>query len=262
MRLGSLGIIRGTAARSNTSSLQYLMSRGGAKDLLLDGSPPSVIVTGPRRVLAPFSAPLTAAANAAVVATMPSDFLPSRYKRRAPITDAMLDETCDLRRLRQLKERGSSYDSTGIRRPHERLVFKNGECNITRANIKKRRQRYMADIFTTLVDIKWRWNLLNFVLAFMLSWLIFALVWWLICFSHGDFVHYVPPEAAGPKRNWKPCVEEVRRVVSLRISCIVVFVIIGRGWANNSCTNALFCLQYENSNSNCPKMLHVFKNRP
>jgi len=185
------------------------MSRRGAKDLLLDGSPASVIVTGPRRVLAPFAAPPV---TAAVVATMPSDFLPSRYKRRAPITDAMLDETCDLKRLRQLKERGSSYDSTGVRRPHERLVFKNGECNVTRANIKKRRQRYMADIFTTLVDIKWRWNLLNFVLAFMLSWLIFALAWWLICFSHGDFEHYVPPGAVGSSTEWKPCVEEVRSI--------------------------------------------------
>lgn len=208
MRLGSLGIVKGAAVRANASSLQYLMSRRGADDLLLDGSPSSVIVSGPRRVLAPFAASQTATA-AAVVATMPSDFLPSRYKRRAPITDAMLDGTCDLRRLRQLKERGSSYDATGVRRPHERLVFKNGECNVTRANIKKRRQRYMADIFTTLVDIKWRWNLLNFVLAFMLSWLIFALAWWLICFSHGDFEHYVPPEA-GSRKDWKPCVEEVR----------------------------------------------------
>jgi len=205
IRIGSLGIVKGSAAGQNdTSSLQYLMSRREAKDLLLDGSPSSVIVAGPRRVLAPFAAPPVAAA---VVASMPSDFLPSRYKRRAPITDAMLDETGDLRRLRQLKERGGSYDSTGIRRPHERLVFKNGECNVTRANIKKRRQRYMADIFTTLVDIKWRWNLLNFVLAFMLSWLIFALAWWLICFSHGDFEHY---GATGTSPGWKPCVEEVR----------------------------------------------------
>jgi len=221
MRLGSLGIVKGAAVRANASSLQYLMSRGrGAEDLLLDGSPSSVIVSGPRRVLAPFAAPQTATA-AAVVATMPSDFLPSRYKRRTPITDGMLDGTTDLRRLRQLKERGSSYDATGVRRPHERLVFKNGECNVTRANIKKRRQRYMADIFTTLVDIKWRWNLLNFVLAFMLSWLIFALAWWLICFSHGDFEHYVPPGtvAARKARNdWKPCVEEVRLRAVLRVS--------------------------------------------
>jgi len=204
-----LGIVKGAAAKSNTSSLQYLMSRRAAADeFLLDGSPSSVIVSGPRRVLAPFGGPPSAVSAAAVEAAMPSDFLPSRYKRRAPITDAMLDGTCDLRRLRQLKDRGGSYDAAGTRRPHQRLVFKNGECNLTRANIKKRRQRYMADIFTTLVDIKWRWNLLNFVLAFMLSWLIFALVWWLICFSHGDFEQAVKRTV----KEWKPCVEEVRSV--------------------------------------------------
>jgi len=85
------------------------MSRRHAADhLLLDGSPSSVIVNGPRRVLAPFGGPPSSVTAAAVVATMPSDFLPSRYKRRTPITDAMLDGTCDLRRLRQLKDRGAA----------------------------------------------------------------------------------------------------------------------------------------------------------
>ena len=88
------------------------------------------------------------------------------------------------------------------KRVRRRLVYKNGECNISHANIKKRRQRYLADIFTTLVDIKWRWNLLIFVMAFTLSWLLFALIWWLISFSHGDFENYGKP-------GWKPCVEEV-----------------------------------------------------
>ena len=88
------------------------------------------------------------------------------------------------------------------KRTRRRLVYKNGECNISHANIKQRRQRYLADIFTTLIDIKWRWNLLIFILAFTLSWLIFALIWWLICFSHGDFQKRNDPD-------WKPCVNEV-----------------------------------------------------
>ncbi len=93
-------------------------------------------------------------------------------------------------------------DRSYSKRVRRRLVYKNGECNISHANIKKRRQRYLADIFTTLVDIKWRWNLLIFVLAFTCSWLLFALVWWLISFSHGDFENY-------GKADWKPCIEEV-----------------------------------------------------
>jgi potassium inwardly-rectifying channel subfamily J len=88
------------------------------------------------------------------------------------------------------------------KRLRRRLVYKNGEVNISHTNIKKRKRRYLADIFTTLVDIKWRWNLLLFIAAFILSWLIFAMIWWLICFSHGDF------ENAG-KPNWEPCVMEV-----------------------------------------------------
>jgi hypothetical protein len=89
-------------------------------------------------------------------------------------------------------------------RCQKRLVFKSGDCNISHLNIRKRRRRFLADIFTTLVDMRWRWNLLLFTLAFILSWLVFALVWWIICFSHGDFQHI-------KEHDWKPCVEKVTK---------------------------------------------------
>jgi hypothetical protein len=111
------------------------------------------------------------------------------------------------------KAHGSQAGFAAGKRPNQRLVNKNGECNVTRANINKRRQRYMADIFTTLVDIKWRWNLLNFVLAFILSWMIFALTWWLICFSHGDLDSY--EDKLNTDR--KPCIEEVGFRVRIRV---------------------------------------------
>ena len=177
----------------------------------------------------------------------PADYvLPSRFKRTSIPGGLGLDASGDKQQLASLMVFAHKYNGGGIvgragtdpedeagrmsraadratgggKKPHQRLVFKNGECNVTRANIKKRRQRYMADIFTTLVDIKWRWNLLNFVLAFTLSWLIFALAWWLICFSHGDLNNYQPPEeissvgggAGGTASRHKPCVEEVRAV--------------------------------------------------
>ena len=90
----------------------------------------------------------------------------------------------------------------GKKHHQRRLVYKQGDYNLSYANIKKRRQRYLADIFTTMLDMKWRWNLIMFVMAFILSWLSFALVWWLICFSHGDLENYGNPD-------WKPCVDEV-----------------------------------------------------
>ena len=101
----------------------------------------------------------------------------------------------------------SKVDSDQLpqKRTQRRLVFKSGDCNISHLNIRKRRRRFLADIFTTLVDIRWRWNLLLFALAFILSWLVFAMVWWIICFSHGDFENH-------NDKNWAPCVKEVIKI--------------------------------------------------
>lgn len=68
----------------------------------------------------------------------------------------------------------------------KRVVMKNGECNVVQSNVAKRRRRYLADIFTTMVDIQWRWTVLIFTASFILSWLAFAVLWWLIAFTHGD----------------------------------------------------------------------------
>ena len=122
---------------------------------------------------------------------------------------------------------------------NQRLVAKNGECNVNRANIKKRRQRYMADIFTTLIDIKWRWNLLNFVLAFILSWLIFALLWWLIAFSHGDF--------DVKQTGQRACVEEVQDFTTALLFSIETQQTIGYGsrHTNSHCSEAILVMMFQ-----------------
>ncbi|XP_066140066.1 G protein-activated inward rectifier potassium channel 3-like isoform X2 [Euwallacea fornicatus] len=72
------------------------------------------------------------------------------------------------------------------RRIRKRVVFKHGDCNVVQGNVAKRRRKYLQDIFTTLVDAQWRWTLLVFAMNFLLSWLLFGLIWWLIVFTHGD----------------------------------------------------------------------------
>lgn len=69
-----------------------------------------------------------------------------------------------------------------------RLVLKNGDCNVIQKNVSKRRCLYLADIFTTMVDIKWRWNILIFVASFIVSWLIFGVLWFLISMTRGDLL--------------------------------------------------------------------------
>lgn len=118
-----------------------------------------------------------------------------------------------------VNRRAERHYSKKLRR---RLIYKNGEVNITQTNIRKRRRRYLADIFTTLVDIKWRYNLMIFALAFICSWLIFALIWWLICFSHGDLDHL-------KDKSWKPCVVEIHSFTSALLFSIETQHTIGYG---------------------------------
>jgi len=48
----------------------------------------------------------------------------------------------------------SRYRYTNSKKTRKRIVQKNGECNVTKANVAKRRRRYLQDIFTTLVDVQ------------------------------------------------------------------------------------------------------------
>ena len=65
------------------------------------------------------------------------------------------------------------------RKPSQRrLVEKSGKRNVRSKHIP--RGRYMEDIFTTVIDMKWKWVVLMFALTYMGSWLFFGLCWWLI----------------------------------------------------------------------------------
>lgn len=61
-----------------------------------------------------------------------------------------------------------------------------------------------------------------FALAFICSWLIFALIWWLICFSHGDLDHL-------KDKSWKPCVVEIHSFTSALLFSIETQHTIGYG---------------------------------
>uniref|UniRef100_A0A667XG14 ATP-sensitive inward rectifier potassium channel 14 n=1 Tax=Myripristis murdjan TaxID=586833 RepID=A0A667XG14_9TELE len=78
------------------------------------------------------------------------------------------------------------------RRPRQRFVGKDGRCNVTFVNMSERGQRYLSDLFTTCVDIRWRWMLVIFTLSFLLSWLLFGFAFWLIASAHGDLSIRLP----------------------------------------------------------------------
>nr|XP_049699528.1 G protein-activated inward rectifier potassium channel 3 isoform X5 [Helicoverpa armigera] len=129
------------------------------------------------------------------------------------------------------------------RRVRKRVIFKHGDCNVVQWNVAKRRRRYLQDIFTTLVDAQWRWTLLVFALSFILSWLLFALIWWLIIFTHGDLTPPPPNENV----TFTPCLNNVNSFTGCFLFSVETQHTIGYGsrTTNEECPEAIFvmCLQ-------------------
>ncbi|XP_075231827.1 G protein-activated inward rectifier potassium channel 3-like isoform X1 [Lycorma delicatula] len=151
----------------------------------------------------------------------------------------------DNRTMRNIFQEILGYRQTRFssRRVRRRVVFKHGDCNVVQGNVAKRRRRYLQDIFTTLVDAQWRWTLLVFALNFLLSWLGFAVIWWLIVYTHGD----LEPMAQQPNSSWVPCVNNLKTFTSCFLFSVETQHTIGYGskYTTEECPEAIFvmCLQ-------------------
>ncbi|KAJ8250982.1 hypothetical protein GJAV_G00215830 [Gymnothorax javanicus] len=88
-----------------------------------------------------------------------------------------------------------------------RFVKKNGQCNVHFSRMDEKSQRYLSDMFTTCVDIRWRYMFIIFALAFVVSWLTFGVIFWLIALVHGDL------DNPGGDENFKPCVLQINGFV-------------------------------------------------
>uniref|UniRef100_A0A8C9V9E6 ATP-sensitive inward rectifier potassium channel 14 n=1 Tax=Scleropages formosus TaxID=113540 RepID=A0A8C9V9E6_SCLFO len=109
----------------------------------------------------------------------------ARVKRRF---SAVVDSPVDEEEVMKLWDPASPSPPppSRRRRPRSRFVGKDGRCNVTFVNMSERGQRYLTDLFTTCVDIRWRWMFVVFSLSFLLSWLLFGFTFWLIASAHGD----------------------------------------------------------------------------
>lgn len=133
------------------------------------------------------------------------------------------------------------------RRVRKRVIFKHGDVNVVQGNVAKRRRRYLQvrlfletndiirnefyamfdwltkiiniiffsqDIFTTLVDIQWRWTIAVFALNFTLSWLFLGIIWYLIAYAHGDIDYMSLSEDDRTNSTHTVCVTEIHSFLS------------------------------------------------
>ena len=117
---------------------------------------------------------------------------------------------------------------------HQDTLFSNdGLINIENTNVPGRIGKYLIDIFTTLIDIEWRWNLLIFFSSFVLMWLAFAVYFYLLCYFHGDF-------SAHAKPDWIPCAKNVQSFSAAILLSVETMSTIGYGYryVTESCPGA------------------------
>ncbi|XP_044212639.1 ATP-sensitive inward rectifier potassium channel 11 [Thunnus albacares] len=120
-----------------------------------------------------------------------------------------------------------------------RFVSKNGTCNVAHTNIREQ-GRFLQDVFTTLVDLKWLHTIIIFTMSFLCSWLLFGMVWWLVAFAHGDL------DQNG--EDFVPCVTDIDSFASAFLFSIEVQVTIGFGgrMITEECISAIIILIVQN----------------
>lgn len=123
--------------------------------------------------------------------------------------------------------------------PLPRLVAKNGTVNLFLDNIDRR--QYMRDLFTTMIDIKWRYNLMAAAFGFVFSWILFACIWYSVLYMHGD-LGQKPPNV-----TWSPCIVNVESFPAALLFSIETQSTLGFGsrTISDECPHAIiiFCIQ-------------------
>ncbi|XP_070708467.1 inward rectifier potassium channel 16 [Pempheris klunzingeri] len=111
----------------------------------------------------------------------------------------------------------------GPQQKKRRYIRKEGSCNVVFRHVPEEWLLFVTDIFTTLVEIRWRVMFLIFALSYILSWLFFGILYWVIALAHGD-----------TKNNTSPCVYEVRSFTAAFLFSLETQTTIGYGFRGMS----------------------------
>lgn len=123
-----------------------------------------------------------------------------------------------------------------------RLVSKHGNINTfsNKNEDSDKQHKLIKDFFTTMTALAWSWTLLSFAASFFTSWLIFAVIWYLVIFTNGDLEEWEDGEHAY-------CVDNVKSFTSCFLYSVETQHTIGYGGraVTEECAGAmiLMCIQ-------------------
>ncbi|KAL4239357.1 Inward rectifier potassium channel [Mactra antiquata] len=133
---------------------------------------------------------------------------------------------------------GKSRKKTRNINNQSRIISRDGGVQIALNQISfGKRRRYLRNPLTTLLYLKWRWIMIIFALGFVITWLVFAIIYYVIAKLHGD----LDPELHDDS-NFTPCMSNVHSFVTAFLFSLETQHTIGYGSRNptSECSEAVF----------------------
>lgn len=76
----------------------------------------------------------------------------------------------------------------GSLRKRRRVLSKDGRSNVRIEHVSGRNALYMRDLWTTFLDMQWRYKFFLFTATFAGTWFLFGVLWYLVALVHGDLL--------------------------------------------------------------------------
>lgn len=88
---------------------------------------------------------------------------------------------------------GASEGETGAGGPsalrrRRRVLSKDGRSNVLIEHVSGRGALYLRDLWTTFLDMQWRYKFFLFSATFAGTWFLFGVLWYLVAMVHGDLL--------------------------------------------------------------------------
>ncbi|KAG9351496.1 hypothetical protein JZ751_022746 [Albula glossodonta] len=149
-----------------------------------------------------------------------SDYNPIIKRAGAPGSPSLNFGKGKRQRCKLIGDEPQAYTSTSKQR--QRYVTKDGKCRVNLGHIEDK-SRFLSDIFTTLVDLKYRWFLFVFTMCYIVTWVAFAEIYFLDAWLRNDVAHVHDPE-------WRPCFENVDSFLAALLLSVESQRTIGYGY--------------------------------
>uniref|UniRef100_A0A3B4U098 Potassium inwardly rectifying channel subfamily J member 10 n=1 Tax=Seriola dumerili TaxID=41447 RepID=A0A3B4U098_SERDU len=105
-----------------------------------------------------------------------------------------------------------------------RVLSKDGRSNVRIEHVSGRGALYLRDLWTTFLDMQWRYKFFLFSATFAGTWFLFGVLWYLVAMVHGDLLEFDPPS------NHTPCVMEVKTLTGAFLFSLESQTTIGYGF--------------------------------